>query len=146
MIVRAPAILTYEYPKEMLDDITGQLKKEFSYGGTEHVYKERWKFMAEAFQELENQTLDAQVEWGAEFQDTIIPLRICRGELMLAIQDLLRAMKEPYEHRVVPRQQKAEERSILYYIGEKSENDKFTSEINAAIQQFESKLRPHIRK
>ena len=102
--------------------------------------------MAEAFQELESQTLDAQVEWGAAFQNIIVPLRSCRSELMIAIQDLVDARTATSPRQVTPEQQKARERSVLYYVGEDPEHDKFTSDINAAIQQFEIKLRPHIVK
>ena len=43
-------------------------------------------------------------------------------------------------------EEKAEERSVLYHIGEDSKHDKFTPEINEAIQEFENWLRPHIKK
>lgn len=145
MVVRAPAIFSYEYPEKMRDE-SGHLKAGCDYDGTVHVYQERWKFLAEAFQELEDQTLDAQVEWGAEFQDVIVPLRKCRAELQIAIQDMLRAKKDPYERQGRPRDERMEQRSVLYYVGESWEHDKFTPDINAAIERFETKLRPHIRK
>jgi hypothetical protein len=144
IVVRGPFIFTYEYPENMRED-SGHLKTGYDYEGTAHVYRERWKFLAEAFQELEDQTLDAQVEWGSEFQDVISPLRKCRGELQIAIQELLKATKYPHARQGAFREQ-MEQRSILYYLGENSEQDRFTSDINAAIELFENKLRPHIKK
>jgi hypothetical protein len=145
IVVRGPGIFSYEYPESMREE-SGHLKREYEYEGTAHVYQERWKILAEAFQELEDQTLDAQVEWGAEFQDVIVPLRKCRGELQIAIQELLKATKHPYVVRQGALQEQMQERSVLYYLAENSEHDKFTSEINAAIELFENKLRPHIKK
>jgi len=145
MIVRSPAMFSYEYPAEMRDE-SGSLKKEFAYDGTAHAYQERWKKLAEAFRELEDQTLDAEVEWGRQFQEIIIPLRHCFGQLQSAIQDMLSAKKYPYEQASRPRTERAEQRSVLYHVSENSAHDKFTSEINAAIEKFETELRPHIRK
>lgn len=145
MHVRNPAIFQYEYPETMTDNF-GHLKREHDYEGTAHVYETRWKFLAEAFRELEDLTLDAQVEWGPEYQDVIVPLRGCKAELQVAIQNMLEGKKNPNDPRSLSREEKAEERSTLYHIGENSKHDKFTPEINTAIELFETKLRPHIRK
>lgn len=143
--VRNPAIYKYEYPENMTD-YHGHLKKEHNYEGTAYVYENRWKKMAEAFTELEEHHLNAQVEWGAEFQDVIIKLRSCRVELQIAIQQMLERKKDPEFNRMTTREQRAEERSVLYYGGDDSEYDKFTPEINQAIDKFEKWLRPHINK
>ena len=90
--VRSPAIYSYEYPKEMCDD-WGHLKREHQYEGTVHVYQTRFKILDDAFRELEEQNLDAQVEWGNEFEEVIKPLRLCRIELLLAVQDHLEEHK-----------------------------------------------------
>jgi hypothetical protein len=86
--VRNPAIYRYEYPDEMTDH-HGHLTQEHRYDGTVHVYQERWKQMDKAFGELEEHHLEAQVEWGPEFQDVIKDLRSCRVELLIAIQQKL---------------------------------------------------------
>ena len=129
-----------------MTDSFGHLKRDHDYEGTAHVYDARWKFLAEAFQELEEQNLDAQVEWGPEFQEVIVPLRKCKVELQIAIQNMLEAKKNPHDRRSLSREERAEERSTLYHIGEDSKHDKFTPEINAAIELFEKKLRPHIKR
>ncbi|WP_345986983.1 hypothetical protein WCX18_07360 [Sulfurimonas sp. HSL1-2] len=141
--VRNPAIYVYEYPEDMLDQI-GQLKKEHRYAGTAHVYEVRWKKLDEAFAELEEKNLEALVEWGSEHQDTIVPLRKCRAELLIALQDLLARYKNPHQENWKNREEKANERSTLYHLGEESELDKFTPQINSAIELFEKWLRPHV--
>ncbi|MDX1807899.1 MAG: hypothetical protein R3331_00030 [Sulfurospirillaceae bacterium] len=143
--VRNPAIYQYEYPEDMTD-YHGHLKREYKHEGTVYVYENRWKVMAEAFSELEEHHLNAQVEWGAEFQDTIVKLRSCRVELQITIQQLLERKKDAELDRMTTREQRAAERSVLYYGGEDSEYDKFTPEINQAIDKFEKWLRPHINK
>lgn len=141
--IRNPMIMSYEYPEEMRSH-TGHLKEENRYEGTLHVYEGRWKLMTDAFKELEDRNLEALVEWGSEYQNTIVPLRKCRGELLMAVQDTVGRYKNPHEENWKSRGEMAEEKSILYYLGEDSEHDKFTSEINAAIELFEQWLRPHV--
>jgi len=141
--VRNPVIMGYEYPKDMTTH-SGHLKDELRYEGTAYVYETRWKKMDEAFSELEEKNLEALVEWGSDYQDTIVALRRCRGELLMAIQDMLARYKNPHEENWKNREQQTEERSVLYHIGEDSIHDKFTPDINTAIMLFEEWLRPHV--
>ncbi len=141
--VRNHTIFGYEYPKDITER-SGHLKQEHRYEGTAHVYETRWKIMDEAFSELEEKNLEALVEWGSKFQDTIIPLRRCRSELLVAIQDMLERYKNPHEKNWKNREEQAEERSVLYHAGEDSKYDQFTPQINSAIDLFEKWLRPHI--
>ena len=95
-VVRNPAIYQFEFPPEMTDH-HGHLKREHDYDGTAHVYETRWKTMEDAFRQLEEWNLDAQVEWGPEFQNRIVKLRACRAKLMIFIQQLLERKKNPEE-------------------------------------------------
>jgi len=142
--VRNPVIYQYEYPENMRDH-HGHLKREHNFEGTAHVYEERWKKMAEAFGELEEHHLAAQVEWGPEFQEVIVKLRSCRIELLVAIQQMLERKKNPHEAAGMKAHERAEERSVLYHLGGDSEHDKFTPQVEEAIDAFEKWLRPHIR-
>ena len=143
--VRNPAIFQYEYPNE-LKHHHGHLKEENRHEGTAHVYQERWKKMDEAFSELESYHLEAQVEWGPEFQDVIKDLRSCRAELLVAIQRMLERMKDTQDREILSVDERAEERSVLSHLGTESKHDKFTPDIDAAIGKFETWLRPHIKK
>jgi len=143
--VRHMAIYQYEYPEQMRDH-NGHLKREHDYEGTAHVYQKRWEKMDEAFKELEEHHLAAQVEWGSEFQDKIVKLRRCRAELLVAIQQLLERKKNPVRTEMIRSEQAAEERSVLYHIGGDSEYDKFTPQIDDAVNEFDKWLRPHVRK
>jgi len=143
--VRAPAVYQYEYPEDMAD-FGGHLKKEHDYEGTAYVYENRWKPLGEAFRELEDLNLDAQVEWGRDFADAIVPLRKCVIELQIAIQTMLERKKDPEDWRATTAEEKAANRGILYDLGKDSKYDTFTPQIDAAIQVLEDKLRPHIAK
>jgi hypothetical protein len=142
--VRNPAIFGYEYPESMLAE-NGYLKDECRAEGTAHVYQERFKVLNEAFKLLEDHSLDAQVEWGAKFSTLIMPLRKLRAELLVTLQDYVHAMKPGVRARRTSLDEKREERSVMYYLGEDaSEHDKFTPEINKAILAYETELRPII--
>jgi len=142
--VRNPIIYQYEYPEGMRD-YHGHLKHEHDHEGTAHVYEKRWEIMAKAFGELEEHHLAAQVEWGSGFQEVIVKLRSCRVELLIAIQQMLERKKNPREAPVTKPEERVEERSVLYHTGNNSEHDKFTPQIEEAINDFEKWLRPHVR-
>ena len=142
--VRNPIIYQYEFPEDMRDH-HGHLKSEHDYEGTAHVYEKRWEKMAEAFGELEQHHLAAQVEWGPEFQDVIVKLRSCRIELQVALQQMLERKKNPREALLMKSEERAEEKSVMYHLGSDSKHDKFTPQIDEAINDFEKWLRPHIK-
>lgn len=144
--VRNPAIFAYEYPEAMRDE-TNHLKDEFRAEGTAHVYEERFKLLNDAFRALEDRSLDAQVEWGSEFAAVMMPLRKLRAELLVTLQDHVQAMKPGHQRRRTTVDEKREERSVMYYLGEDATDmDRFTPEINRAIAEFETRLRPIIGK
>lgn len=144
MHVRNPCFSSYEYPEEMLD-VFGHLKTEHQYEGEKHAYEQRWKVLNGAFLELEQHNLDAQVEWGSEFQEVVVPLRKCRNELLIQTKKMLRDIERP-SNRPTSSSLEEEKRSVLCDYGGTSLDGTFTAEINAAIKLFEDKLRPHIRK
>lgn len=141
--VRNPAIFQYEYPPNMTDH-HGHLKKEHNYDGISHVYETRWKKMDDAFRELEEHHLAAQVEWGSEFQDVIMKLRSCRAELLVTIQQFIERKKNVYPGSQNTAEEFAKERSVLYHSGNDSKYDKLTPQIDEAVAEFEKWLRPHI--
>ena len=57
---------------------------------------------------------------------------------------MLDRKKNPYNTAPRKAEEIAEERSVLYHIGEESKHDKFTPQINEAVDKFEQWLRPHI--
>lgn len=143
-LVRNPAVFQYEYPPEMTGP-TGHLKPECEYAGNVHVYQERMKPLGEAFAELEELNLDAQVEWDDEFAEMIKPLRGCRGNLLVAIQYTLEAKQAPHDQTAAELATTFAAGSVLYEIGD-SEQDTFTPKLQGAIAAFEARLRPYIQR
>ena len=143
-IVRNPMMFSYEYPEEIRDS-PGHPQGNDRYEAISHAYENRWKHLNDAFQELEDLNLDAIVEWGSEFGEVIVPLRKCKGELLVCVQRHLRSLKEP-ERSISKREEEDEERSVLYEVGSDSEHDSFTPQIDEAISGIEKKLRKHIEK
>lgn len=139
--VRNPMIRPFEYPKELTDH-TGGLKKEHKHEGTTQVYESRFKKMDQAFIELEENFLDALVEWGPENEEKIDPLRRCRAELIVNLQDLLRRYKYPHEKNWKDTDKRNREDDVIYDISKDGQG--FTSEINDAVKIFDSWLRPVI--
>jgi hypothetical protein len=144
MVVRQSMMYFHEYPKEMCDEI-GNLKSGQEFEATKYLYQNRMKVLLDAFKELENQTLEAQVEWGNEFQSVILPLKLCLGELIRAIQDYLQTLRKDDQQELLLEERK-NMRSKLYYVAENFDLDPFTTQINTAIERYEEKLRPHINK
>ncbi|MEJ0089595.1 MAG: hypothetical protein WDM80_07620 [Limisphaerales bacterium] len=145
MVVRSPWMDSSEYSKECFDE-NGHLKKGMEFEGQLYAYQTRMKNLEEAFAELESQTLDAQVEWGKEFVGVIIPFRLYRHQLVMAIQNHLQTKKLDGGSRLSP-EEKKDIRPKLYYVCEDDATvDPFTAQINQAIEGFEKRLRPHINK
>jgi len=141
--VRGPAIYQYEYPESMTDT-SGHLKAEHRYEGNSHVYEQRWKVLHEAFVALEECHLEALVEWGSDYQDIIVPLRACRVNVQIAIQQLLSRYRNPQEKDWMNTEEKNRQQAVLYYGGNESKYDTFTPEIDSAVEKFEKWLRPYV--
>jgi hypothetical protein len=144
MQVRNPMMFSYEYPEHTLDS-WGHAKREMHAEALEHAYRNRWKQLHEAWLSLEEKNLEAQVEWGAEYQLAILPLRRCRVELQMAVEDTINAAKPNAKAQTAAAKER-DAKSVIYYVGDDSAHDRFTPEINAAIMEFEKRLRPKIGK
>lgn len=143
--VRHPAVLSHEYPEGMKDK-WGRLKGDCSSKGLKYVYETRCKFMEEAFSELEDRNSEALVEWGFDKGKYIVALRQCRSKLLITIERHLARNGELHATGFGDREADKGIKLVLYDLGEHSEDNNFTQELNAAIKPFEDWLRPHISK
>lgn len=141
--VRGNAIYQYEYPEEMRDH-RGHLKKENEYAGTLYVYEKRWAVLAEAFRELEENHLLAQVEWGPQLKEIIYDLRGCKIDLQISIERLLDQKRGKYTNS--DNDDWKENMEVLYYHDPGSKYGSFTLKIQSALNKFEDMLRPHIKR
>ncbi len=141
--VRHLAIYQFEYPEDMRN-YHGHLKSEHNYEGTAHVYETRWKVLIDAFRELEEHNLEAQVEWGDEFLEIVRPLRSCKTDLEIALQRFLESKKSSREEEGISKDEWKDIESKIYFYGKDSKYEKFQPQIDAAIKLFEDRLRPII--
>jgi len=135
IIMRNP-IDPFEYP----DNLRAQpepLTPEQKYQLNLHVYNQRRKIMYEAFEILEGQNINAQVEWGAEFQNLIYSLRDSRNKLYEAISSKLDSIED---NQKLPEDIKY----IFYPKYDEANQDIFTNNINNTVAKYEKTLRPHI--
>ncbi|KSU83411.1 hypothetical protein GA0061096_2666 [Fictibacillus enclensis] len=147
MDVRNPLVYQFEYPENKTitqGPLTGNLKDEHKYEGSVYVYQNRFKGLNEAFIKLERLNLEAQVEWGPDYQYVIRPLRQCKTVLNLSIRDYLESLKDPFYLKEIEKK-KRDLREMMYYSGENSKYDLLTPKINEAINLFEVWLRPTLK-
>jgi hypothetical protein len=134
-----PFIYQDEYPAKMIGEL-GLLKPEFEADGIVHVYEKRWGILTDAFSELEDQSLEAQVEWGDEFIGSIIPLRKCLAELHQKLSGYLAAKKD-FKGQEPKTLEQCKENGLVFDI----DRDCFISSVYSAVDHIESKLRPFIK-
>jgi hypothetical protein len=132
-----------EYPEHARDPWKRGKDPALEAEALEYAYHKRLESLTEAFTELEAININAQVEWGGDYREAIIPLRKCRAELLMAIGDLLDAHRKPMRPRTAAADER-DQRSVLYHVGDDSPLDTFTPEIDAAIGEFEKRLRSKI--
>jgi hypothetical protein len=118
MHVRNPMMFSYEYPEHARDS-WGHAKPELKAEALEYAYQNRWKYLHEAWTNLEEKNLEAQVEWGPEYQMAIRPLRRCRVELQLAIEDVISAVKPNAKSPTAAAKERDEKKSMLQLLSSK---------------------------
>ncbi len=142
--VRLPTIYPFEFPQHLFG-ADGTVSHEDHHKAVAYAYEQRLNLLGEAFQKLENLSLEAEVHWGAQFTNALIELRKLRFRLRHVITEYVRALDPSV--RSLRKEQSGkelnEQNSVLYYLGEgPSEHDTFTPEINGVVSYFETFLRP----
>lgn len=112
------------------------------------VYQRRWKSLAEALSDLRVEEREAQVFWGRDLSEVFRPLRECVAELNVAINRYLRDKEDskgPLKKGQLSPEDRREVESILYQLSPDPEEDRFTAEIDQAVQRVEDRARPHLK-
>lgn len=145
--VRNPVTFISEYPEHLVGP-TGPQNPKDQHEAQVYAYQQRFQKLDDAFQELEDLNLDAQVEWGPEFSHVIEKLRRCRVDLLMAVQSHLREMNPQGPGALPDRTQEQIRRqdAVLYDPGGNAEPNEFDEQINEAVAEFEPWLRPHVEK
>ena len=149
--VRNPVIRSNEYPEAMQEDAP-RLEAGPKHVATMYVYDQRWKQMAEALDLFREKSLDAQVEWGRDFDKLTRPLLELAYELRGALNFMLwpnpgeDSAFDPNAEGSKERIEARKSKDRIIYKNDLPEFDDFTPKIEAAIANLERALRAKIGK
>jgi len=90
---RSPFTSAHEFPKGY-DPLNKAPEKEAE--AWSHVFTNRWKPIAEAVQEFDAQTLEAEALWGSDIKDMSFELRRCATTLRVAMEAVVSNEASPY--------------------------------------------------
>jgi hypothetical protein len=108
------------------------------------VYEVRMKAVLEAGAELEVAELEGEVLWGKDFKRSLEPLHQCMSRLAVAVSEFLRYGDMP-ELAESQRAIMEEYEQVVYDRGRPNEPDAFTKQLNDAIYQVETFIRPKLQ-
>jgi hypothetical protein len=142
-IVRSPLMQGYEYPEDMRQGF--DVSPEVDAARTLHAYSKRFEALEKAFAALQEEVLEAEVEWGTD-----TGFRALLNEMWGHVVDVQFAVEWLVDHKRNPSEstsdhlEKANNRSILYELGPDSKYDSFTPKLDETVSHFEKQTRPYI--
>jgi hypothetical protein len=142
-IVRNPLMQGYEYPEDMRQGF--DVSPEQEADRTAYAYSKRFEALQKAFSGLQEEVLEAEVEWGTDtgFRPLLNQMWGHVVDLQFAVQWMIERKRNPDEPEP-EHLEKANARSILYELGSNSKYDSFTPELDQTVTEFETETRPYI--
>ena len=107
-----------------------------------HVYKNRWKPIAETISEFDVHDLEAQVLWGNDVKERTDKLRECVQEIKDAIGLFIENVGSDGEYFQNDRNWEKSVKNTIYDAGK---NNEVSNKIKNAITGIEEKIRPHLK-
>lgn len=131
-------------------DAIQQVRNPLGIGGAEtsNEYQKRWDGVSNAKNELYTDLIEAEAIWGKDiYENLFTPLLKLQYKLLLVVQDYLGSFSPDIsrEERLDLQKKKHENWNILFGSPLDIE-DKYTQDINIAIEKIESFLKPYIHK
>lgn len=141
--VRKAFISVAEFPKANDGDTPiNTSSQEGKFKATSFAYQNRWEVLVTATRELESEMTQAQVFWGTQFGDLMMPVRECSNSLRIAIENRLRSILG--ENVYTDNDERTAERQVLDCMGKLSK-DPFGQKIQNALKPIEEMVRPHLK-
>ena len=109
-----------------------------------HVYSNRWKFVWDALQEFDTNTLEAEAIWGKEIRTNTDALRQCVRELRAAIDAVINDTVTGGENFKANREFGKEMRGMVSTTS--GSDSTLTRAIETVIEGIESVIRPHLKR
>jgi hypothetical protein len=120
---------------------------EFHAKSQQALYQKRWKRISETYSEMDLSAFEAEVIWGNEAIEKLLPLRRIIAELNSYTSQYLRNLVKPFRQGLSVEMTK-KIYDVLYgvpfEIDEENKNP-FTTKIEEAITQIESFIKPKLK-
>lgn len=110
---------------------------------TRAAYSSRWSRLSAARSDLRVEAVEAEVLWGAEAQDKLLPLDNAIGELYAALHRYLDNLDRP--ERKAPPDLHERLDAIIYEVSTDPFEDPFTAKVLAAVKEVEDFVKPKLR-
>jgi hypothetical protein len=137
---RSPFTAGHEFPEGYRGGFGNHTDEEEGQAWA-HVYSKRWEPVGKAIQALDTATLEAEALWGKEIKEKAAALRKSTRSLQVDIEAFIHnkySGGENFKDREFAKQ-------VEYAIWDvKADENKLTQEINTAIEDLESAIRPHL--
>ncbi len=140
---RAPFVTFGEYPSDYPGRQTATTEQEAQ--AWSYVYRNRWKPVREALQELQTHVLEAEALWGGDIRTKADELRRCAITLQTAMEAIVDDAAQGGESFKTNRDFGKEMRSAAHASRGKEENE-LSKKIKAAVNALEDQVRPHLRR
>ena len=146
--VRNPSLYNHERETPPEEQAKTMSKDEIDFYGYSKAYQNRWDKIDDAKKQFYADRLEGEALWGKSFIDLFQNIPKLESELFLAIQTnlLLRNPDTPKSKKNVWQKEFQKTRDVMYDIGNPENPDKFMSDLNDAITNFEAYLKPYLKK
>lgn len=138
---RAPFISASEFPEKYSPMNASPQEEAEAYG---HIYKNRWEPVANAVQEFDTHTLEAEALWGKEIRPRTNLFCECISELYIAIMMVIRDKASDGRNFEKDKDFAREMNSKLFAL--RDEQNEFSEKIKTATSEIENYIRPHLRR
>ncbi|MFA7350636.1 MAG: hypothetical protein WC009_07730 [Methylotenera sp.] len=145
--VRNPVMWGNEMPTPPESEASKMSKEQVKHYGLANAYQKRWDKVTEVRTDLQTEMLEAEAIWGRVIYEKFEPIFKLQQELFSSVHAYVSVCNpnESEQSRAAYQGIMKKQRDILYDLT--SENpDEFTQDINRAIEEIESFLKPHLRK
>ncbi|MGO2236118.1 MAG: hypothetical protein ACTH5B_18805 [Marinomonas sp.] len=141
---RSPFTTASEFPKGY-DSFNKTAEKEAEAWA--YIFTNRWKPVADAVQEFEAQTLEAEALWGKQIRDIAFELRRCSRTLRTAMEaKISNAASDNEDFQSDSEFKKKIHSEIWEGWGGSGVKDVLTERIQSSVGNIEKELRPHLKR
>ena len=116
-----------EYDPKKLDQLNG------------FVYEDRWVVLSAAIDRFDTARRRGQVLWGLDFEKCFKSLQACIVELRYSVRTALHGEGRGVSHEKIMAAQ-----DVVYSVGNEPSQDPFLTEVLAALEQIDERVRPYL--